>query len=222
LQGPSKHLSPAMGVTCGRREREADAGNICPRFATVEGTLVHRVPAAFAGCRRNVGLGRSVTSAVGLVSCSGRTDDSGCPLEQRGGERRQRAPSARTLRVRTLKRRSPRGRTRPSLSPETRARQSALNSRSASCKGCRGRFGIAVGQTCASRRNRHRGWNERTKRGSPRITAAHVKLGRSCVMRKKRKVVMAIVPARKRELGFGCPYVVSAVAEVGRQHPGLE
>jgi hypothetical protein len=33
---------------------------------------------------------------------------------------------------------------------------------------------------------------------------------------------MAIVPARKRELGFGCPYVVSAVAEVGRQHPGLE
>jgi hypothetical protein len=35
------------------------------------------------------------------------------------------------------------------------------------------------------------------------------------VVRKKRKVVMAIVPARKRELGFGCPYVVSAVAEVG-------
>jgi len=28
------------------------------------------------------------------------------------------------------------------------------------------------------------------------------------VTRKKRKVVMAIVPARKRELGFGCPYVV--------------
>jgi hypothetical protein len=27
-------------------------------------------------------------------------------------------------------------------------------------------------------------------------------------MRKKRKVVMAIVPARKRELGLSCPYVV--------------
>jgi hypothetical protein len=39
------------------------------------------------------------------------------------------------------------------------------------------------------------------------------------VTRKKRKVVMAIVPARKRELGLGCPYVVSAVAEVVRQHP---
>jgi hypothetical protein len=178
--------------------------------------------AAFAGCLRNVGLGRSVTSAVGLVPCSGRTDDSGCPLEQRGGERRQCAPSARTLRVRTLKRRSPRERIRPSLSPETRARQSALNSCRASCKGCRGRFGIAVGQTCASRRNRHRDRNERTKRGSPRLTAPQLKLRRSCVGRKKRKVVMAIVPARSRGLGFGCPYVVCAVAEVGRQHPGLE
>jgi hypothetical protein len=80
LQGPSKHFVPSQGVTCGRREREADASNELA-VATVEGTLIHRVPVAFAGCRRNVGLGRSVTSAVGLVSCSGRTDDSGCPLE---------------------------------------------------------------------------------------------------------------------------------------------
>jgi len=28
------------------------------------------------------------------------------------------------------------------------------------------------------------------------------------VIRKKRKVVTATVPARRRELGFGCPYVV--------------
>jgi hypothetical protein len=59
-------------------------------------------------------------------------------------------------------------------------------------------------------------------RGSPRVTAFWGNSGGSCVMRKKRKVVMAIVPARKRELGLSCPYVVSAVAEVGRQHPGLE
>jgi hypothetical protein len=192
-QCPKQHLVPAVGIPCGRREREADVGNqdaqasLLPAVATVEGTPIHGMPVAFAGCRRNVGLGRSVMSAVGLVSCSARTDDSGCPLEQRGGERRQRAPSARTLRVRTLKRRSPRRRTRPSLSPETRARQSALNSCGASRKGCRGRFGIAVGQTCASRRNRHRGLVERTKRGSPRITAAHVKLGRSCVMRPEKE-----------------------------------
>jgi len=59
-------------------------------------------------------------------------------------------------------------------------------------------------------------------RGSPRVTASRGKTRGEGVMRKKRKVVMAIVPARKRELGFGCPYVVCAVAEVGRQHPGLE
>jgi len=35
-----------------------------------------------------------------------------------------------------------------------------------------GRFGIAVGQTCASRRNRHRGRNERTVCGSPPVTAS--------------------------------------------------
>jgi hypothetical protein len=34
------------------------------------------------------------------------------------------------------------------------------------------RSGIAVGQTCASRRNRHRGWAGRAQRGSPRITAS--------------------------------------------------
>lgn len=34
---------------------------------TVEGTPIHGMPVAFAGCRRNVGLGRSVTSVVGLV-----------------------------------------------------------------------------------------------------------------------------------------------------------
>jgi hypothetical protein len=35
--------------------------------ATVEGTLVHGMPVTFAGCRRSVGLGRSVVSAAGLV-----------------------------------------------------------------------------------------------------------------------------------------------------------
>jgi len=37
------------------------------------------------------------------------------------------------------------------------------------------------------------------------------------VARKKRKEVEASVPARIEELGFGCPHVVSAVAEVGRR-----
>jgi len=62
---------------------------------------------------------------------------------------------------------------------------------------------------------RHRGWansgnrdepapgsSGRTERGSPRITAR-----KSGVVRTKRKMVEAIVPARKREPRFGCPHV---------------
>jgi hypothetical protein len=47
-------------------------------------------------------------------------------------------------------------------------------------------------------------------RGSPRATAIRGNSNRSCVTRKKRKVVMAIVPARKREPGIFRPYVVSS------------
>jgi hypothetical protein len=65
------------------------------------------------------------------------------------------------------------------------------------------------------RLRRHRGWeNPRkreeptpgssrwTERGSPRITAR-----KSGVVRKKRKVVEATVPARTRGPRFGCPHV---------------
>jgi len=68
------------------------------RVATVKGTLVHRTPSAFAGGRKNVSLGRSVSSAGDSSPAVARTGDNRCPLEERGGERRQRAPSARTLR----------------------------------------------------------------------------------------------------------------------------
>jgi len=51
----------------------------------------------------------------------------------------------------------------------------------------------------------------RTKlRGSPRLTALRGNPERSCVRRQKRKVVMAIVPARKRESRIFRPYVVSS------------
>ena len=45
---------------------------------------------------------------------------------------------------------------------------------------------------------------------------------RSSVMRKKRKVVMAIVPARKRETRAQRPYVGMQLQEIDRQHLGLE
>lgn len=63
---------PRLGRTCGRREQEAGAG--CPGVillrlvhVTVEGTLVSRKTCAFAGARRSGGLGRSVSSVVGLL-----------------------------------------------------------------------------------------------------------------------------------------------------------
>jgi hypothetical protein len=77
-----------MGTTCGRREREADAGNEeeqsspVPAVATVEGTLVHGMPIAFAGCRRNEGLGRSDAVVWGSSHAGGRTGDNRCPLEK--------------------------------------------------------------------------------------------------------------------------------------------
>jgi len=39
-----------------------------PAAATVEGILIHQVPTAFAGCRRNVGLGRSDSVVWGSFS----------------------------------------------------------------------------------------------------------------------------------------------------------
>jgi len=95
--------------------------------------------------------------------------------------------------------------TRPSLGPSTRARQSSL---------------CIVGQPAVARRSwRHRGWanlrkreepapgsSKRTSRGSPPITAL---VREKAWCGKKRKVVEAIVPARKRESSrSGCPHVV--------------
>jgi hypothetical protein len=78
------------------------------------------------------------------------------------------------------------------------------------------RGGIAVGQTCASRRNRHRGHRERTLRGSPRVYRFRKE---GCVARKKRKEVAASVPARSLRARVLCPHVV-VVAEVGRRRSG--
>ena len=66
------------------------------------------------------------------------------------------------------------------------------------------RSGITAGQTHASGRNQHWGCIERTERGSPHSTASARK---QRGMSKKRKEVEASVPARIRELGFGCPHV---------------
>jgi len=110
---------------------------------------------------------------------------------------------------------SSRARTRPSLNPGTRARQChrflPKRRKPPGRRRWRVGLGIAAGQTHASGRNRQR---DLGRRNSARLAARHrssvalAQLGRSCVTRKKRKVVMATVPARKRESRAQCPCVV--------------
>jgi hypothetical protein len=203
-------LPPAMGTTCGRREREADAGNEEEQFsnvlvvATVEGTPIHGMPVAFAGGRKSVGLGRSVMSAAGLVPMQAVAPTTTGVLWNKEEGNVVSVRQAHALVAVDAEQAPPRMRTRPSLSPETRARLSPLNSQRES-----------VGTVVRSVRYRGRAnlrkqeepapGSERTdgKRGSPRVTACRGNSGRSCVTRQKRKVVMAIVPARKRESRIG-------------------
>jgi len=80
------------------------------------------------------------------------------------------------------------------------------------------RFGIAVGQTYASRRNRHRDRIVRTMRGSPRITARASE--RAWFVRKGR---WSRPPSLRGDESSGLVARTSyAVAEVGKQHLGLE
>jgi hypothetical protein len=167
--------------------------------ATVEGTLIHRMPAAFAGCRTSVGLGRSVSSvcsrslplrAVGLAT-------RGCPLVAAGGERRRRTPSVRT-------RPGKRATTRP-MNEDTSFTRSRdpCTSIGTQLRSPKAVGGVAGGQVSRSGKPAKAGgtgtevWpNGRSaaRRASP------LSQERSRVMRQKRKVVEAIVPARKREL----------------------
>jgi hypothetical protein len=175
----------------------------------VKGTLIRRMPSAFAGGRRNASLGRSVSSAGG--SFPGRQTHRRQQVSS--GTMRRGTSSACAKRTHSSrqapKKRPTFSRTRPSLGPETRARQSTLNSNGASRGRCRGRFGIAVGQTLRKQggTGTEVGTNGRM-RGSPRVTAIRGNPSRSCVTRQKRKVDMATVPARKREPRSFRPYVV--------------
>jgi hypothetical protein len=154
-----------------------------------------------------------------------RTDDNRCPLEQRGGERGRRVSSTRTRGRRRLK--SARtfedtsfARSRdPCTSIVIQLPKSPWSRKRAHCwiQMAR-RFGIAVGQTYASRRNRHRDRVVRTMRGSPRITARESE--RAWFVRKGR---WSRPPSLRGDESSGLVARTSyAVAEVGKQHLGLE
>ena len=104
---------------------------------------------AFAGGRYRAGLGRSGRVQRARSSVFVRTGDKECPLDARGGERRQRALSARTLLG-----------SRPTSTfgfrgHVLRSIQRPAQRQSWDCP-CSS-LAIAVGQAHASERNRHRG-----------------------------------------------------------------
>jgi hypothetical protein len=206
-----------MGATCGRREREAGAGHEeeqsfhVPVAATVEGTLVHGMPIAFAGCRRSVSLGRSDAGVWG--SFPGIRSHR---RQQVSSGRMRRGTSSACARRTHSSRETPKKRLH--VFEDTSFARSRDPCTSIGTELPRGN------SRKVSRRSRHRGRanlgnqeepapgsrSDGRMRGSPRVTAVRGNSSRSCVMRKKRKVVMATVPARKRESGIFRPYVVSS------------
>jgi hypothetical protein len=95
--------------------------------------------------------------------------------------------------------------TRPSLGPSTRARQSSLNFHRRKLVG-----GEAGGPASRSGKPAQAGRTDTGVFGDGRCAARRASpLSQgSCVMRQKRKEVMASVPARIDEPGFGSPHVV--------------
>jgi hypothetical protein len=220
-----------MGTTCGRRERGAERGRrheeqsshlVCLRFATVESTPIPGMSAAFAGCRRNVDLGRSVSFARVSSLARDRTGDNGCSLGSEEGNvvgvrqahalaavDAQKAPAA--FRGHVLR------------SVQRPVHVNRCSTSSSNRRRWRDRIGIAVGKTCASGRNRHRG------RAVGRCAARRVslsfypgQLGQEVVR-----------DASEKEGGHGlrpCEETRARVfartswqlQEIGRQRPGLE
>jgi hypothetical protein len=77
------------------------------------------------------------------------------------------------------------------------------------------RFGITVGQARATEKNQHWGRDERTERGSPRVTASARKIA---WLVEEKEGDRGLRPCEDwKEPGFSCPHVVNAVAEVGRR-----
>jgi hypothetical protein len=162
------------------------------RVVTVQGIPVFRKAARFAVRRRNEGLGRSAGRSGYLPAAEGAPMTADVRRTPRRGTpsacaiKRTHRPPAREIVA------CEHG-TRPSLGPSTRARRSSLCSAGASFGG------EAFGETSRSGKpsqggkNRHRGLDGRTKRGSPRATAsARERRGAT----KKRKEIEVSVPAR--------------------------
>jgi len=202
---PFQSTCPQLGVTCGRRERESRrvywGGAILSRCVRRNG-------------RRHLGPG-DVGSLRGMPEKPGsrpvRTSLAAGLFLCKRAHRRQRVSSGSHRRGtssacarRTHSTEGPSRlacpRTRPSLGPETRARQSPLNSR-ARVRECGAVDSVSRSGKLAQARGTGTGIGSIGRmRGSPPVTALREK--RSRVTRTKRKEVAASIPARKRESRF--------------------
>jgi hypothetical protein len=174
--------------------------------------------ATFAGCRKSAGLGRFVQTCVtGLIPHVRRTDDK----RVSSGSTRRGTSSAYVKRTHSTPTGAPA--TRPPQLEDTSFAQSrdpctSIVTELAPVKsrtGWRGRFGIAVGQTWATRRNRHRGWIERTKCAACLVSPLPQGRGRDA-MRKGRGSRSSSLQGEARVLVW-LPVRRNAVAEVVRR-----
>jgi len=210
----------------GRREQRKEKSFQGLAVATVEGTPTFGMPVAFAGCRWNAGLGRSVTSAVGLVPLQTvAPTTTGVLWKNEEGNvvsvREAHAPNAETPNKRLYVRKRNRGHVLHSVQRPVHVNRHYTPA--AQAEG-----GVAVGWVSRSgkltqvRGTGMRGLIERT---NARLAARH---------RSANQPAEVVRDASEKEGGHGhrpceemrAPSSVSvrrnAVAEVGRQHPGLE
>jgi hypothetical protein len=131
-----------------------------PTLATVEGTLVHATSSTFAGRRSNVSLGRSEASVAGLVPMQAVAPTTAGVLWKKEEGNVVSVREAHALGASMPKKhRHERGHVLHSVQRPVHVNrhiQLTLVTVSNHRK-CRGSRGIAVGKTCASRSNRHRG-----------------------------------------------------------------
>jgi len=157
---------------------------------------------------------RSVRRLLGVSSPgTRRADDSGCPKDAEEGNAVSRRDKAHAPDAGTRDRRM-----RPGDASFARSFDPCTSILTmlpgASLGG--GAFGRAsrlgkLGQPRGTSTGAHAGGRSAARRVSP------LPQGRQRDTSKKRKEIEVSVPARIEELGFGCPHVVNAVAEVGRR-----
>jgi len=187
-------LSPAMGVTCGRREREAGTEHWRSNplhgsaLAAVEGILVHATSSTFAGRRKNVSLGRSGVSVAGLVPMQAVAPMTAGVLWKKEEGNVVSMREAHALDASMPKKHRHVRATRPSLGPETRARRSAYSvkrQRGAGSSGwvtirrCRGSQVSRSGKPAQAGGTGTGAMIDRTLRGSPRVTVLRVTADRA-------------------------------------------